>query len=81
MIKGHMPFYLRKNHWIFSLILEVIFHTSIVIYCMLHISVKLAVVPLISISIGQIILFAYSVNAASSPSEISPLIFKYPYFG
>ncbi len=29
------------------LILEVIFHTVIVIYCMLHISVKLAVMPLI----------------------------------
>lgn len=33
--------------YIGMLILEVIFHTSIVIYCMLHISVKLAVVPLI----------------------------------
>ena len=37
------------------LILEVIFHTSIVIYCMLHISVKLAVVPLIMMPVVAVI--------------------------
>lgn len=37
------------------LILEVIFHTAIVIYCMLHLSVKLAVLPLIAMPVVALI--------------------------
>lgn len=37
------------------LIIEVVFHTGIVIFCMLHISVKLAVMPLIAMPVVAVI--------------------------
>ncbi len=41
--------------YIGMLILEVVFHTIIVIYCMLHISVKLAIMPLIMMPVVAVL--------------------------